>query len=152
MSKKFTLISVVKNEQILLGMKKRGFGLGRYTLLGGKVEEGETIEEGAQREAFEESNLELKDLRQIATINFSWQNKKNPDMEVYLFRANDFSGTLEENDEIKPEWFEIKNIPYKKMWEDNTYWLPYFLKNKNFKADFILGDNDKVISHQITEI
>lgn len=152
MSRKFTLISVVKNEQILLGMKKRGFGIGRYTLLGGKVEEGETIEEGARREAFEESNLELKDLKQIATINFSWQNKKNPDMGVHLFRADDFSGTLEENNEIKPQWFEIKNIPYKKMWEDNTYWLPYFLKNINFKADFILGDKDKVISHQITEI
>lgn len=152
MSKKFTLISVVKNEQILLGIKKRGFGIGRYTLLGGKVEEGETIEEGARREAFEESNLELKDLEQIATINFSWQNKKNLDMEVHLFRADDFSGSLEENSEIKPQWFEIKNIPYKKMWEDNTYWLPYFLKNINFKADFILDDKDKVISHQITEI
>jgi hypothetical protein len=29
---------------------------------------------------------------------------------------------------MKPEWFNIKNIPYDKMWEDDKIWLPEILK------------------------
>ena len=152
MNKIFTLTFIEKDKQILLGLKKRGFGMGKYNGFGGKVEPGETIEEGAKREVFEESNLNVNNLKKFAVINFSWQSKKNPAMEVHLFKTNNFSGTLEENDEIRPEWFEIDNIPYKKMWNDNSYWFPYFLNNKNFQAKFIFDDKDKVIHHQITEI
>lgn len=48
-SRLYTLVLVVQPERILLGMKKRGFGAGRWNGFGGKVEEGETIEDGAKR-------------------------------------------------------------------------------------------------------
>ena len=39
-----TLVFVFnKQKQILLAMKKRGFGVGKWTGAGGKVEDGETI-------------------------------------------------------------------------------------------------------------
>lgn len=34
---------------VLLGMKKRGFGAGKWNGFGGKVQPGETIEEAARR-------------------------------------------------------------------------------------------------------
>ena len=39
---------------MLLGMKKRGFGTGKWNGFGGKVEVGETVADAAQRELEEE--------------------------------------------------------------------------------------------------
>lgn len=41
--------SEAPSNQILLGMKKRGFGVGKWNGFGGKIEENETTEEGAKR-------------------------------------------------------------------------------------------------------
>jgi len=48
-SKLLTLVLVVQPGRVLLGLKKRGFGAGKWNGFGGKVEPGETIEEGARR-------------------------------------------------------------------------------------------------------
>ena len=47
--KLLTLVLVREPGKILLGMKKRGFGQGRWNGFGGKVENGESILEGAKR-------------------------------------------------------------------------------------------------------
>ncbi|CEI89301.1 hypothetical protein RMCBS344292_03666 [Rhizopus microsporus] len=44
-----------KEQKVLLGMKKRGFGANKFNGFGGKVELGETIEEGARRELFKQA-------------------------------------------------------------------------------------------------
>lgn len=41
-----------KDDQVLLGYKKRGFGVGTWNGFGGKVEEGESIRNGALRWEF----------------------------------------------------------------------------------------------------
>ena len=51
-TKAYTLCFTFKDsswKQVLLGMKKRGFGAGRYNGFGGKVEPGETVKEAAIR-------------------------------------------------------------------------------------------------------
>lgn len=48
-SKLLTLVLVVQPGRVLLGMKKRGFGAGKWNGFGGKVQPGETIEDGARR-------------------------------------------------------------------------------------------------------
>lgn len=44
----------MKENQILLAMKKRGFGAGKWNGAGGKINAGETIEEATTREVDEE--------------------------------------------------------------------------------------------------
>lgn len=48
-SKLLTLVLVVQPGKVLLGMKKRGFGAGKWNGFGGKVQPGETIEDAARR-------------------------------------------------------------------------------------------------------
>ncbi len=48
-NKVLTLAFVREQSRILLGLKKRGFGQGRWNGFGGKVEKGETIDEAAKR-------------------------------------------------------------------------------------------------------
>ena len=44
--KVLTLVYIRDDENILLGLKKRGFGTGKWNGFGGKVQVGETILEG----------------------------------------------------------------------------------------------------------
>ena len=48
-NKVLTLVLIRERTRVLLGMKKRGFGHGRWNGFGGKVETGETILQGAVR-------------------------------------------------------------------------------------------------------
>ncbi len=45
-----TLCFLRTKDKILLGMKKRGFGKGKYNGFGGKIGSDETIEDAAVRE------------------------------------------------------------------------------------------------------
>jgi len=48
-SKLYTLAFIRNGNNILLGMKKRGFGAGRWNGFGGKVDADETILQAAKR-------------------------------------------------------------------------------------------------------
>ena len=48
-NKLLTLVLIREPSRVLLGMKKRGFGEGRWNGFGGKVEQGETITQAAYR-------------------------------------------------------------------------------------------------------
>jgi len=57
--KEATLCFLINENKILLGMKKRGFGQGKYNGFGGKPQSNETILEAAVREMQEESNIKV---------------------------------------------------------------------------------------------
>lgn len=50
--KRLTLVLLEKGSEILLGLKKRGFGKGLWNGFGGKVEPGEEIVDAATRYVF----------------------------------------------------------------------------------------------------
>ena len=134
--KQLTLVIIHQNHRVLLGMKKRGFGAGRWNGFGGKIELGETISEAAERELFEEANIVADNLEEFGILNFKFVDQ-TPDLEVHIFRANSFSGELMETEEMRPQWFKIDEIPYDKMWADDIFWLPLLIKGEKFKGEFI---------------
>lgn len=148
MKKILTLCIVHKNDQVLLGLKKRGFGMGRWNGFGGKLHDGETIEEAARRELIEEAGIAALDLNKLGVLEFSWEGK--PEIfEMHIFKANEFSGEIEESEEMKPQWFEIDQIPLDLMWPDDKYWLPLFLDNKKFKGGFLFDVNNVILEHEL---
>lgn len=58
--KLLTLVFLREEGKVLLGMKKRGFGVGKWNGFGGKVEAGETIPDAAAREVREECGYIVK--------------------------------------------------------------------------------------------
>ncbi len=147
---------VFKNDQILLGMKKRGFGEGRWNGFGGKLEEGETIEEGAARELEEEVGIVAKGMEKIGILDFSFDSDPKL-LEVHVFKVTEYSGEPFESEEMKPEWFNFENIPFEQMWSDDEYWFPLMLNNKQFKGKFHFDRpsdaeySAKIISEEIEE-
>lgn len=133
-------------------MKKRGFGLGKYNGVGGKVEEGESVEEAVAREIKEEIEVSVKisDLVKIAEINFQFDQKPDWNQVCHVFLTQKWVDEPRETEEMKPEWFEIEKIPFKKMWIDDPHWLPLVLSGKRIKAEFVFGDNgEKIISEKV---
>jgi 8-oxo-dGTP diphosphatase/2-hydroxy-dATP diphosphatase len=133
--KLMTLCIAHRHPRVLLGMKKRGFGAGRWNGFGGKLHEGETIEEAARREVLEETGLKAKSLTKRGIITFEFEDDTDT-LEVHVFNIESFSGEPAETEEMRPQWFTVDEIPFKEMWSDDPYWFPFFLKGKKFKARF----------------
>ena len=151
MKKILTLCVIHKNDQVLLGFKKKGFGAGRWNGFGGKVEDGETIEEAARREVFEEAGVVVKDIGKVGTMEFSFKDKPEV-LEVHLFRASDFDGEPVEGEEMRPKWFHVDELPFDKMWPDDKYWYPLFLENKKFDGKFFFKDLDSLIEYKLVPL
>ncbi|MDD5731475.1 MAG: 8-oxo-dGTP diphosphatase [Patescibacteria group bacterium] len=150
--KLMTLCIVCKDKKVLLGMKKRGFGVGRWNGFGGKVQEDETIEESLRREMEEECGLKLGDLEELGVLEFEFAKKPGDILEVHIFKSIDFSGEPTESEEMKPEWFDEDKVPFEKMWSDDPYWFPLFLAGKKFKGHFLFDDNDQILEKNIEVI
>jgi len=150
--KLLTLSLILKDNKILLGMKKRGFGQGRWNGFGGKVIEGETIEEAAKRELKEEVGILAKKLERRGILRFTFDNSPNELLEVHVFLVSEFEGKPLESEEMKPQWFKISEIPFNQMWPDDKYWLPLFLKNKKFEGSFHFRNHDVLTSYTLFEI
>jgi hypothetical protein len=73
-------------------------------------------------------------------------------MEVHIFKADKFSGEIRESEEMKPQWFDVKEIPFSKMWPDDIYWMPMFLEGKKFTGKFLFGENDVILEKELKEI
>lgn len=151
MKKVLTLCIVHQGNRVLLGMKKRGFGMGRWNGFGGKIEKGETIEEAMRREIFEEAGIDVSEAEKVGILEFEFQG--NPEiLETHIFRAEKFVGEPSESEEMKPQWFDIDKIPYKNMWTDDIYWIPMFLEEKKFQGKFLFGKGDVVLEQSLEEV
>ncbi len=147
-----TLSYIKNNDQLVLALKKRGFGVGKWNGYGGKIVEGETIEESAIREVKEEAEIEVTQIENRGVIDFSWDNEKNLPIEIHVYEIIAYNGELVETEEMKPQNFKIDNLPFAEMWDADKHWLPLFLAGKYFKGRFILNDDDKVVEYSIEEI
>ncbi|XP_020830913.1 oxidized purine nucleoside triphosphate hydrolase [Phascolarctos cinereus] len=150
-SRIYTLVLVMKPQHILLGMKKRGFGAGRWNGFGGKVEDGETIEEGAKRELLEESGLTADTLQKIGKITFEFVGNTEL-MDVHIFNVDSFHGTPKESDEMRPQWFQLEQVPFSDMWPDDSYWFPLMLQKKKFHGYFKFQGQDTILDYTLNEV
>ena len=128
-------------------MKKKGFGAGRYNGFGGKVNPGEEVKAAALREMHEEASIVIHpdDAQKVATLNFSFSKQPDFNQQVHVFVSRIWSGVPIESDEMKPEWFSTKDIPFHQMWVDDKHWVPLVLEGHKLEASFTFGETDNSI-------
>ena len=146
-----TLVLVLKERPkaaVLLGYKKTGFGQGKFTGFGGKVEIGETILSAAARELAEETGLQVphEHLNPAAILAFRFPYKPGWSQEVHVFTTNYNGQEPVESDEIVPQWFPYEKIPYNSMWADVRHWLPRILGGERFQATFHFNADNNTLS------
>lgn len=138
-------------KQILLGKKKRGFGVGKWNGFGGKVEAGETIEQAAKRELLEESFVTAKELAMRGILIFNVPSYPST-MRVFVYEAVRYSGEPKESEEMQPKWFVETDLPFKEMWPDDAYWMPLFLAGKAFRGEFDYANEDTISRYTLTDL
>lgn len=144
-----TLGIPVQDDKVLLGMKKRGFGAGRWNGFGGKAKEGESLSGCLIRECWEEAGISVNGFSKQAVFRFVFPEES---FEVHLFRIESFEGVPAESEEMEPRWFSHEQIPFQDMWPDDQYWFPRFLEGKKFLATFAFKDQNTVIDYSLMEI
>lgn len=144
-----TLLIVIKNNKILLAQKKRGFGEGLFNGVGGKKQENETIYEAMLRETKEEIDIVPLDAKLVAIMDFDLYLKgENVTEKMHTYIASDYEGEPTESEEMKPQWFDLDNIPYNNMFQDDILWLPEVLKGNKVRAYFDFDKDMNLISQK----
>ncbi|XP_006613259.1 7,8-dihydro-8-oxoguanine triphosphatase-like [Apis dorsata] len=146
--KSFSLVFIRKSTEILLGLKKRGFGKDKWNGFGGKIEPGESILQGAMRELKEECGLSAQELRKIGILEFEFEENEVL-LEVHVFETYKYYGKIIESEEMRPKWYNLKDIPFKEMWPDDEYWFPYMLRGQFFKGYFLYRGEDLILKYNI---
>lgn len=147
-----TLCLLIRGDKVLLGMKKRGFGAGKWNGFGGKIDEkkgDKNITDALFREVKEETGVDIENPQRVGVMRFRFPYKPDWDQDVHLFLAKEWGGEPAESEEMFPKWFSFNEIPYDKMWDDDKHWLPHVLNGKKIEADFIFREGEKTDKHDI---
>lgn len=101
------IVAVTKGDQILLARSNR-FPPGRYSVIAGFLEPGETLEECVQREVMEEVGLEVADIQYVG--NQPWPF---PDSQMIGFTARHVRGdiAIDNMEIVAADWFSADNLP-----------------------------------------
>ncbi len=137
------VVFLMKDDQILLAMKKVRFGAGKWNGLGGKPNTGETMSQAAVREVFEESGVKIKakDLEKRAIIEF--HSPVFGDVETHVYRIYTWNGEAQETEEMAPQWFNISEIPYEAMWSTDKVWIPKVIAGDIFRGEVWFDEQDE---------
>jgi len=134
-----TLLFVIRDGQVLLIHKKRGFGKGKINGPGGKIEAGETPRECAIRETQEELCITPTGVKEAGLLHFQFVDGFS--IYGHVFTATGFEGTPTETDEAIPLWCSVDDLPYDRMWEDDRTWIPLMLEGRRFSGRYIFEDD-----------
>ncbi len=144
-----------EEDEVLLAMKKRGFGVGKWNGVGGKIDSAKgdrNVVDAAIRESEEEIGVKISGLEKVALLKFRFPyipKEENWDQDVHVFLAKLWQGEPAESEEMLPKWFKTREIPFSKMWDDDKIWLPQVLAGKKLKADFIFKQGEIIDKHKV---
>lgn len=145
-----TLLFLRRGDEILLAMKKRGFGANRYNGVGGKIEPNETVEQALIRECQEEIEVTPTHFWKVAEYDFSQTENEEPwRMYVHAYMCDAWEGEPTETEEMAPEWFNLRDIPYGNMWQDDEYWLPQVLAGDKVSGQYTFDEKDSMLTHAV---
>lgn len=135
-------------EMVLLGLKQRGFGAGKWAGIGGRVEAGERVVDAACREVHEEIGVVVAaaQMQPRGVITFTFPHRPSWTQTVYLYVATEWRGEPAASEEMHPAWFALAAVPYGAMWDDARYWLARALAGERLDMVITFGaDNATVV-------
>lgn len=131
-----TVVFPVREDgAVLLGKKVAKIGMGCWNGYGGGREAGETLEETAIRELYEESGMvaEAKNMEKIAILhahNHKTDGRIVP-CAVHFYVARHCTGEPTSTEEMAtPTWFALADLPLAEMMPADALWVPAALAGK----------------------
>ena len=123
--------------------KKNDINHDKWIGVGGGFEHGESPEECALRETFEETGLTLTDYRLRGIVTFDCEGQET--LYMYLFTASAWTGELSECSEGDLEWVPKKKVYSLPIWEGDKIFFrlleegrPFFSLKLSYDAQDVL--------------
>ncbi len=130
-----TLMFVRMDGMVLLIRKLMGMGAGLINAPGGRVDPGETPEQGAIREAQEELHVTPVGVQQAGVLAFQFMDGYS--LRCYVYTATSYEGVPTETKEAIPLWIDEREMPYGQMWADDRLWYPLVMQGRPFSGRFL---------------
>ena len=119
---------IERNNKYLIGLRSTGKYMGLWEFPGGKVNNGESLEEALKREIFEEFEISIEITKNLFRIDHTY-----PDfiLEMHCFLASANENIINHNDHSEIMWFDPSD-------NEDLKWLPAdvkvveLLRNSNF--------------------
>lgn len=151
-----TLCLLVRGDpvrEVCLGHKKSGFGAGKCTGFGGKVEAGESPARAAVRELAEEIGVSVRerDLRKVGDLTFLFPFRTAWSQRVQVYLVASWQGEPRESVEMRPEWYTVDGLPFDRTWQDGRHWLPPILAGHRVQATYTFAADNETIEQIIEE-
>lgn len=147
-----TICYIDNGKELLLmhrNKKPNDVHKGKWIAVGGKFEKGESPEECAKREVFEETGLtvEKMELRGLVTFpNFT----PDTDWYTYVFKVTQFSGQLNDHcPEGSLEWVPYEQVLSKPTWEGDYDMLSWILEDKPLFSAKLSYHQDRLIDKSV---
>ncbi|MCL4384205.1 NUDIX hydrolase [Patescibacteria group bacterium] len=123
-------VFVFKNGRFLMGCRRGSHGSGSWSVPGGHLEFGETIETAAKREVKEETNLEISRLKIAGVTNdiFESEGKHYLTIWVTSFWQSGTPRIMEPDKFIDLDWYNFDTL-------SSNLFLPW---RQLFESDFLL--------------
>ena len=132
------------NKVVVIKYKEGNKKIGYYDIPGGKIEEGETLEQTAIREMNEETGLKIKSLRYKGNMIIEYPDRI---FDFGVFLCNEYKGELQNFEENTSEWIEINELLRKEKILSNIMILDrFFIKgliDKQYKFKMYIQANDE---------
>jgi 8-oxo-dGTP diphosphatase len=123
--------------------KANDMHLGKWNGLGGKFEPGETPEQCAIREIYEESGLVARQPLLKGFLTFPGFSN-DEDWYAFVFVVRQFEGELIDSPEGRLEWIPDERLMELNLWEGDHIFLPWLDQPGFFSARFVYKDNQLV--------
>ncbi len=110
--------------------KKNDINHDKWIGVGGGFEHGESPEECALRETFEETGLTLTDYRLRGIVTFDCEGQET--LYMYLFTASAWTGELSECSEGDLEWVPKEKVYSLPIWEGDKIFFRLLEEGRSF--------------------
>lgn len=121
-----------KDGKVLIGKRKGSFAE-KYSIPGGKLDEGEHFEEGIAREILEETGIQVRNPKVIAlTNNLETYKEDGVHFISIIFHTKEFTGTpkIMEPDKCESwDWYDPKELP-EPHFDASRYGIKCWLEGK----------------------
>jgi 8-oxo-dGTP diphosphatase len=145
-------------KELLVIEKLRGMGRGKLTFPGGKIQDHESVKEGALRELFEETGLRVDgEIVERGFVEFIFE-KGNEDSVNWSNFCHLFEVTVSteirlkmaaqslDNTECRPFWATFDTLDWDRFWPDDRNWVPFIVKGQTVERRVIFKCDGNVRS------
>jgi 8-oxo-dGTP diphosphatase len=120
---------------------------GKWNGLGGKLEPGETPEECAIREIWEEAGLRVINPKLRGIITFPGFSN-DEDWYTFIFVVDDFQGVLIDSPEGDLKWIPEEQLLDLTLWEGDRIFIPWLDTTAIFSAKFVYKEGN-LLDHSV---